>query len=107
MATHKASGTSLSAPFEPEREPTKEEVEQLEKERAERLDPNNRPRNAQVDNTKRHWIGEKEDFEDNLEGHPPEWDKGDGAGTKVDPEIWQRIEKQTGKPVERLHQHRG
>ena len=36
-----------------------------------------------------------------------EFDKGDGAGTTVDPEIWKRIEEQTGKPVERAHQHPG
>jgi hypothetical protein len=102
MATENGSGSSLNEPFE--REATEEEIQQLEKERAERLDPANRPRNAQVDNTTRHWISEKEDFEDNLEGHPPEWDKGDGAGTTADPEIWQHIEEQTGKPVERAHQ---
>jgi hypothetical protein len=103
MATESSSGSSLSAPFD--KEFTEEEVQQLEKERAERLDPSNRPRNAEVDNTKRHWVAEKEDFEDNLEGHPPEWDTSDGAGTTVDPEIWQHIEEQTGKPVERIHQH--
>jgi len=96
MASQDGSGSSMSAPFE--REMTEEEVRQLEKERADRLDPHNRPRNAEVDNTKRHWISEKEDFEDNLEGHPPEWDKGDGAGTTVDPQIWKHIEEQTGKP---------
>lgn len=89
-----------------ERPATPEEIEQLERERAERLDPRNRPANAEVDNTKRHWISEKEDFEDNLEGHPPEWDKGDGAGTTVDPAIWQRIEEQTGKPNEHAHPHK-
>ena len=86
-----------------EREATPEEVAQLEQERAERLDPANRPANAEVDNTTREWVPAEEDFRDNLEGHPPEWDKGDGAGTTVDPEIWQRIEDQTGKPVERAH----
>jgi hypothetical protein len=82
---------------------TPEEIQELERERAERLDPNNRPANAEIDNTTREWVSEKEDFRDNLEGHPPEFDKGDGAGTEIDPEIWQRIEEQTGKPVERLH----
>ena len=88
---------------ENERAATPEEIEQLERERAERLDPANRPANAEVDNTTRDWVPEDENFRDNLEGHPPEWDRGDGAGTTVDPEIWQRIEDQTGKPVERAH----
>jgi hypothetical protein len=38
------------------------EREQLEKEREERLDPNNRPKNAEVDNSGREWDSEKEDF---------------------------------------------
>lgn len=38
------------------------EREQLEKEREERLDPDNRPVNAEVDNSGREWDGEKEDF---------------------------------------------
>ena len=39
-----------------------EEREQLEKEREERLNPENRPVNAEVDNSGREWDGEKEDF---------------------------------------------
>jgi hypothetical protein len=39
-----------------------EEAEQLEKERQERLDPDNRPTNAVVDNTGREFDGEKDDF---------------------------------------------
>ena len=39
-----------------------EEREQLEKEREERLDPDNRPVNAIVDNTGREFDAEKEDF---------------------------------------------
>ena len=35
-----------------------EEREQLEKERKERLDPDNRPKNAEVDNSGREWDGE-------------------------------------------------
>lgn len=88
---------------ENERAATPEEIERLERERAARLDPANRPANAEVDNTTRQWVPEAEDFQDNIEGHPPEWDKGDGAGTTIDPEIWQRIEDQTGKPVDRAH----
>ena len=39
-----------------------DEREQLEKEREERLDPDNRPVNAIVDNTGREFDNEKEDF---------------------------------------------
>jgi hypothetical protein len=39
-----------------------EDAEQLEKERQERLDPENRPVNAEVDNSGREWDGEKEEF---------------------------------------------
>jgi hypothetical protein len=39
-----------------------EEREQLEKEREERLDPENRPVNAEVDNTGRKFDGEKGEF---------------------------------------------
>ena len=88
----------MNADEETERKATAEAIAQLERERAERLDPANRPANAQVDNTQREWVSDAEDFRDNLEGHPPERDEGDGAGTTVDPEIWQRIEQQTGKP---------
>lgn len=77
-----------------------EDHDQLEQERQERLDPQNRPANAEVDNTVRDWVPEAEDFRDNLEGHPPEWDKGDGAGTTRDPEIWHKIEESTGKPID-------
>ena len=38
------------------------EREQLEKEREERLNPDNRPVNAEVDNSGREWDSEKEDF---------------------------------------------
>ena len=86
-----------------ERAATPEEIAQLERQRAARLDPANRPANAEVDNTTREWVPDAEDFRDNLEGHPPEWDKGDGAGTTVEPEIWERIEQQTGKPNEHAH----
>jgi molecular chaperone GrpE (heat shock protein) len=70
------------------------DIQQLEKERAERLDPENRPANAEIDNTQREWDNEAEDFKDNLEGNPPEFDKGDGAGRERDPEIWDRLEKE-------------
>jgi hypothetical protein len=78
-----------------ERQITPAELQQLERERAERLDPANRPGNAEVDNTKRQWDYEHDDFRDNIEGHPPAFDRGDGAGTSRDPEIWQRIEETT------------
>jgi len=79
-----------------EAEVSDEELRQLEKERQERLDPANRPANAEVDNTTREWIPEEEDFKDNLEGNPPDFDQGDGAGRERDPEIWERVKDQTG-----------
>jgi hypothetical protein len=91
MTSQGAPGSSLSAPFE--KELTEEEIQQLDRERAERLDPHNRPRNAEVDNTVRGWDPEHENFRDNLEGHPPEWDCSDGAGRERDPKIWQRLEE--------------
>jgi hypothetical protein len=39
-----------------------EEREHLEKEREERLNPDNRPVNAEVDNSGREWDSEKEEF---------------------------------------------
>lgn len=45
-----------------EEEVSDEEREQLEKEREERLDPENRPVNAEVDNTGREFDAEKEEF---------------------------------------------
>ena len=94
-----SAGGSALGPFS-DHEATQEEIDQLEKEREERLDPENRPANAEVDNTQREWVSEEEDFRYNLEGNPPEWDKGDGAGTTRDPEIWKRLEEQTGKPID-------
>jgi len=43
---------------ETERKATPEEIAQLERERTERLDPANRPANAQVDNTQREWVSD-------------------------------------------------
>lgn len=40
-----------------------EEAEQLEKEREERLDPENRPTNAEIDNTQRGFDAETGEFE--------------------------------------------
>jgi len=86
-------GATTDAPDSPfGKEVTEEEIRQLARERAERLDPANRPANAEVDNTDREWVSEKEDFRDNLEGNPPEWDKSDGAGTVRHPEIWPETE---------------
>ena len=73
---------------------SEEELQQLKREREERLDPQNRPANAEIDNTTRDWVQEKEDFQDNLDGNPPEFDQGDGAGKDRDPEIWARIHDQ-------------
>lgn len=41
-----------------------EQVEEIEKERAERLDPANRPAGAEVDNTQRTFDPERGDFVD-------------------------------------------
>jgi hypothetical protein len=49
-----------------DREVSAAELGQLEQERAERLDPANRPGNAEVDNTTREWDYEHEDFRDNI-----------------------------------------
>lgn len=83
--TEKVTTETTKSPFD--EEVTEEDIQQLEKERAERLDPENRPANAEVNNTDREWVSEKEDFRDNLEGNPPEWDKSDGAGKVRDPDI--------------------
>ena len=44
--------------------PSPDEIEQIERERAERLDPANRPPNAEVDNTQRTFDPAKGDFID-------------------------------------------
>ncbi len=48
--------------FDPDSEISDEDREQLEKERQERLDPENRPVNAEVDNTGREFDPVKEEF---------------------------------------------
>ena len=56
-------------------------LEEIENERKERLDPDNRPPNAEVDNTQRTFIAEEARFEDS------EVDAEDGIGQKEpDPE---------------------
>ncbi|HJR89925.1 MAG TPA: MCE family protein, partial [Aeromicrobium sp.] len=55
------------------RQLTEEEIQQILRERAERLDPANRPANAEVDNTPREWDYENEDFSD-MVGRRPEVD---------------------------------
>ena len=56
-------------------------LEQIEEERKERLDPDNRPDGAEVDNTQRTFIAEEARFEDS------ELDADDGIGQKEpDPE---------------------
>jgi hypothetical protein len=47
-----------------EDQPSPDEIEQIEEERAERLDPANRPPNAEVDNTQRTFDPAKGDFID-------------------------------------------
>src|SRR5690349_14968668 len=43
---------------------TEDEIRQIERDRAERLDPANRPPNAEVDNTPREWDYELNEFVD-------------------------------------------
>ncbi len=59
------------SPFD--RPVTEEEIQQILRDRAERLDPANRPANAEVDNGPREWDYELDDFRDNIErrGGPP------------------------------------
>jgi hypothetical protein len=56
-------------------EVTEEEAEQLEKERQERLDPDNRPENALVDNTQREF-----DPEEGFQVPPEEVENGPEIG---------------------------
>jgi phospholipid/cholesterol/gamma-HCH transport system substrate-binding protein len=60
-----------NSPFD--RPVTEEEIQQILRDRAERLDPANRPSNAEVDNGPRDWDYELNDFRDNIErrGGPP------------------------------------
>ena len=60
-----------NSPFD--RPVTEEEIQQILRDRAERLDPANRPPNAEVDNAPRDWDYELNDFRDNIErrGGPP------------------------------------
>ncbi len=44
--------------------PSDDEIEQIEQEREERLDPENRPNNAQVDNTQRDFDEDAGEFQD-------------------------------------------
>jgi hypothetical protein len=60
-----------SAALKPKEEWTQEELDQLEKERAEILDPDNRPENAEIDNTGRTFDSERGDFVDQLDGEEP------------------------------------
>lgn len=49
---------------------TEDELRQLERERAERLDPANRPANAEVDNSHREWDHDLNDFVDSIAARP-------------------------------------
>lgn len=59
-----AAGTADPTAKFREEQPSEEEIEQIERERAERLDPENRPPNAEVDNTQRTFDPAKGDFID-------------------------------------------
>ena len=59
---------------------TEEEIQEILRDRAERLNPANRPANAEVDNAPREWDYELDDFRDNIArrgGAPP--DLGDAS----------------------------
>jgi len=49
--------------FSSDQEISDDEAEKLEQERRERLDPENRPANAEIDNTQRNFNPETEEFE--------------------------------------------
>ena len=49
--------------FSSDQEISEDDVEKLEQERKERLDPENRPANAEIDNTQRNFNPETEEFE--------------------------------------------
>ncbi|MFL6088929.1 MAG: MCE family protein [Aeromicrobium sp.] len=57
---------SKRSPFD--REMTEEEIQQILRDRDERLDPANRPENAEVDNGDREWDYDNDDFADNIVG---------------------------------------
>ena len=80
-------------PGEPDTEPKKtgddlsdEEKESMEKEREERLDPDNRPDNAEIDNTDRTFDATSGQFTDDEDddGLGPFQDEDPAAGTKSD-----------------------
>ena len=52
---------------------TEEEIQQILRDREERLNPANRPANAEIDNSTREWDYELDDFRDSIErrGGPP------------------------------------
>jgi len=65
----------VDAGYSADDEVTEEEAEQLEKERQERLDPDNRPENALVDNTQREF-----DPEEGFQVPPEEVENGPEIG---------------------------
>ena len=50
---------------------TEAEIQQILRERDERLDPANRPQNAEVDNSEREWDYDREDWADQIGTRPP------------------------------------
>ena len=58
-------GKKPSMGLDPHDEPDEETVEEIDKDREERLDPENRPDNAEVDNTPRDFDVERGMFKDN------------------------------------------
>lgn len=76
--------------FSTDHEVSDEEAEDLEQERQERLDPENRPTNAEIDNTQRGFNPETAEFEksgEEVENGPVIGaDRPDGVVSDVEPE---------------------
>jgi len=84
---------------EPSRSPfdrpvTEEEIQQILRDRAERLDPANRPVNAEVDNSVREWDYELDDFSDSIKqrgGPPPDLSDASLYGPVVERPTYLRV----------------
>lgn len=76
--------------FSADQEISDDDAEKLEQERQERLDPENRPANAEIDNTQRNFNPETEEFEksgEEVENGPVIGaDRPEGVGSDVEPE---------------------
>ncbi len=61
-------GTNSSQGLDPQAKPSDEEIKEIEEEREQRLDPENRPDHAEIDNTGRDFDMEKGEFADGQGG---------------------------------------